>query len=1522
MKRTVNIVFACVLLLAGFALADIGFKCEILPGGLDEVSCDIAQDTPIPSLNTKTYNVYKTWYAFQKAFIADVESKVKLATGNVYIHFETDIDLGGYSATENKCMNDDFSPLDFSSIPTTGEIYVDGDNNVIKNFCYIVEGVYASFFGDLTNIHVSNLAFDSAYVMAKFETSTSTNAMAAVVADRAENTTFENVKVSNSKVYGWNTAAVTYSAKNASFSNIQVDGVFLSLSEEVLKNCSNYKDLSKKVSYSGGVVAYLNEYAKFEKISVSNLTIPDSVSLILQRVKADHEIAYNAGGIIGGVSVVMGTGQTSFSLQECAVSAEISGSTVGGLIGSVSATTITDKSKFEVANAVVSLKSGDYNGADKYHYVGGLVGALSWKNGEAELSKNKVDISVKNMDLNIAPGGSYIGGLVGVFTGLADDKSSSVDLNIDGNEVRAEITASEKSLIVGGFLGHASFSPSNSTLTIKNSTVKSINPDVNPNVITSPTAKLDVIRAAYGVGFIANPDGNVEISENHAEGNINIAATSVSHMSAVGGMVGLATIHELNVCNNTSVGDLLAETKKENSDDPTLHLGYIAGVIAKQSMSGISLANANYHYGTKDANAVLAVDSLYEEKLGGAVSDWKISGATTPYNIRFNYRNAVKGLGAEGTLDIDGYGYIYEESGNQWLYDGVIDGDAMKSRLFTYVLNHVSAGTKECSENGAVCWENETDSLPKISEWRTAYKVAIDLDEIWDKLSDADKDSLKENLTGTKDGKHHSAVSYTENYSALNYDFVRKINELSVISGVFDKDIEVDLYNLYKNGNYSLTAKEVDYQKVYLDVNTASKEVFYALDSEISDSLVVPNSLKWVVLPSMIYTAEACVVGWSFNADTSDYAYHMSHQGEYIYRDINAEKTLYAVWWGADECANGHYAKVALNSKNGTIAVDEYRGDVKAYSHHFAKDSTMLLPVGIHAGDVAMLVHAEPDLGYVLDSLVVVTRDPYQTPVFEERFRLFDGDTLFEYHLRYATMTAYFSMSKGKGNLDPQGDEKQNQARHELCKRGNAVGVYFATGKSKGNLEEYQVSLKDSLGMELEKTTLTVDSVGYWTHFALVPGKYSVLVNHKGSNEPVLDTAFIVEPEIKVEKDSWKLLALSDVDKSDLDWNGDQLFYWWDESAMFGDYWKYQKYQGENANATRGYWYNSLEGRALPLRHDEAMNGREIVWELDSGWNMMANPYGWDVVLRHESISMDDNDSLVVWTWLGEESNYGRNIWLYEYEAAYVYSNKKRTLKIDAEDYFVTWLPLSGDQDKALPKKRGNTVLAKASARNNWTLQAVLADAAGHRDSWNVLGVGTVAELLEPPEGMGDHVNLSVVSGEKALAKSVVAPKSGADGYSWQVALSASSDRVGFLKFEGLADLAGLGYRVYVTYEGETREVPSGDSLRVMLKAKGAVATVQVTTSEIRTSASKLENLQFARLPGALQVGFDVSSDLAGTPYKVQLVGVNGKVAATFSGKSAAGRNTLALTAPKSGLYVLRVTVGGHQAARKVAIYR
>ena len=1517
MKRTTKIVYACILLLSGFTFAavmPIGYSCQILPGDVDEVHCTVAQETSDTKLNTSTYNVYDSWNSFKNGFVSAVEFNAQLAMmGDVYIEFETDIDLGGYSEAEKKCANEDFSPLDLSSISFNGQLHINGNGNTIKGFCYIAEDKNTSFFGTLKNAYVDSFTFDSAYVMAKFKTSSTPGA--AVVADRVEeNTVISNVKVLNSKVYGWGAAAIATMIEDGKLSDIQVDNVLVSLSEEVIKDFSS-KTLSSPSSYAAGVAMQLNNRVELSNVTVSNLVIPDSVSEIMGNGGEIYTGCLYAGGIAALANL---TGE--ISLDGISVSAKLSGSTVGGLIASVSANGGTTNN-LKVTGAKVSLKSGDYNGTNQNRYLGGLFGVLSWKHGDVVFSANEVEFALKNEKTGAGTRGTDIGGLVGIFDGLYDGSDSPVNFYIEENHVKAEINAVEKQLYVGGFLGSVSLAGApNSTLSIKKSTIKPIDPKTNPNVISAPNANLGMINAAYGVGGISNGEGIVEILGNHAEGDINIAATSVATSSNVGGMIGLANVKTLEMYNNTSVGNLLTSMTNgiEAKTSGHFYIGYEIGCVTETYPSAAKIkVNGNYHYGSKDVNARLAFGWLGESG-NGAVSPelWKTQQVEF-YQVYHNYRNAVLNgsvsLDAEGVLDIGGYGAIYVKNEEKWLYDGVIDSDAMKSRLFTYILNVVSAGAKDCSDPDAVCWENEVDALPKISTYRTAYQIKVDLDEIWDELSDADKSSLKGNLEETKSGSH-SLTFYAEDNGAPNYDFVRRINKLSVIYGVFKENAsnytEVDLYNLYSTSNSSLKAKSVPYEKLYLDVNTANKELFYGVGSDISDSLVVPNSLRDVELPSVVYTADACVAGWSFDKDAPDFDYHMVHPGETIYKDVNAEKTLYAVWWDADECANGHYAKVALNSKNGTIAVDEYRGDVKAYSHHFAKDSTMLLPVGIHAGDVAMLVHAEPDLGYALDSLVVVTRDPYQTPVFEERFRLFDGDTLFEYHLRYATMTAYFSETK-ENNGEKGGDLAL--VRHEFAQSGNAVQMTIETNNfDVRRSATLQVDLTDTQGVALEEPWIvkSITKTPYndvWTRYPLKPGRYIVKVMlYDGQNTVTFDTSFTVNAEIAAEPDEWKMLSLSDVDIETIVWDDDPLFYRWDEGASYGEYWKYQKYRDGEFTPQQGYWYSSMEGRSLMLHGESPKSGKEVVWELDSGWNMMANPYGW-------AISLDElsEESLDMWKW-NEKAGYGDATAVGPYEGIWVLSDRKKEVRFNASPEF-------DSQKWALLKQRA---LGKVLSRKNWNLQLTLSDMKGHWDSWNVLGVGKAEERLEPPEGMGDHVNLSVVSGEKALAKSVVAPKSETDGYSWQVALSASSDRVGYLKFEGLADLAGLGYRVYVTYEGETREVPAGDSLKVMLKAKGATATVQVTTSEVRTLASKLENLRFNRVPGALQVGFDVSSDLAGSLYKVQLVGLNGQVAATYSAKSTAGRNTLALTAPKPGLYLLRVTVGGHHAVRKVAIYR
>jgi hypothetical protein len=392
------------------------------------------------------------------------------------------------------------------------------------------------------------------------------------------------------------------------------------------------------------------------------------------------------------------------------------------------------------------------------------------------------------------------------------------------------------------------------------------------------------------------------------------------------------------------------------------------------------------------------------------------------------------------------------------------------------------------------------------------------------------------------------------------------------------------------------------------------------------------------------------------------------------------------------------------------------------------------------------------------------------------------------------------------------------------------------------------------------------------------------------------------------------MVSLSDVEIDSIVWDADPVFYHWDESAYFGDFWKYQKYRGDKVVAEQGFWYSSLEGRPLLLRRDSARTGNEIVWELDSGWNMVANPYGWGVQLNAEQL---ENESLVLTVWNPESADYpGKTLYLGPYEAAWVYSESKRTAEVGQEPFFVSAAEHTPGFDYPLEKR----VLAKAASRDNWTLQAVLSDTKGHRDSWNVIGAGAAAEQPEPPEGMGDHVNLSLLEGKRALAKSIRSADEAS--YEWNMALSATGDRVGYLKFEGVKALNEMGLKVFVTVDGKTTEALAGDSLKVLLKAAGSTATVRVAPMDTRALASKVENLRFEQASGRLQVGFDVSEGLAGANYVVQLVGLNGKIAASYASKAFFGHNTVALDVPKSGIYLLRVRVGSEQATRKVAISR
>jgi hypothetical protein len=393
-------------------------------------------------------------------------------------------------------------------------------------------------------------------------------------------------------------------------------------------------------------------------------------------------------------------------------------------------------------------------------------------------------------------------------------------------------------------------------------------------------------------------------------------------------------------------------------------------------------------------------------------------------------------------------------------------------------------------------------------------------------------------------------------------------------------------------------------------------------------------------------------------------------------------------------------------------------------------------------------------------------------------------------------------------------------------------------------------------------------------------------------------------------------------------WDNDIRFYWWDDTKNYGTFWHYQRLMEEDeVDNLTGYWYSSMKGRPLVMRSDAKPPKGTVVWNLDSvytGWNMVANPYGWDVDLYGEypdkKKSATEKSDIEFWAWNDSTGAYDTVSVVGAYEAVWVNVKGPTQWKLPSKPAFVTKVDENGEVEEAPVDTLAKPLLKLASnGKNSWAIRAVLRDAKGKCDGWNIMGVaesGWNAE--EPPAGMGDRVNLSIKEGKKSLAKSF--KTASGDSYEWTVSLDASGDRPGYLHFEGIENLRTSGLKVFVTVDGTTTQMAENDTLKVAIGSLAKTATVRVAPSAGTIVAQKLNGLRAFQAGNSLQVGFQVSESLAGATAYVEILDMKGKVLSSASGTAVSGANTMTLQAPKSGLYMVRVRVGGKQAAGSVAV--
>ena len=406
-----------------------------------------------------------------------------------------------------------------------------------------------------------------------------------------------------------------------------------------------------------------------------------------------------------------------------------------------------------------------------------------------------------------------------------------------------------------------------------------------------------------------------------------------------------------------------------------------------------------------------------------------------------------------------------------------------------------------------------------------------------------------------------------------------------------------------------------------------------------------------------------------------------------------------------------------------------------------------------------------------------------------------------------------------------------------------------------------------------------------------------------------LDSASVkggAQNKLPIQSSHWQMVSLADVDMNKLHLDDYHVLYSWDESLTLGDYQQYRAYsRSDKVSGTTGYWYGSYD--MVPLKHKASkfVEGAEIVWNIDSinsGWNMVANPYGWTV-----DLSAIKDSGLEMWYWDVESGEYGFPTELKPYEAIWVKTSGPRTVQFLATPKF-------GEEGSRSLARR--SALKKSS--DGWTVRATLFDDNGKKDSWNMFGTsGVVSMSDEPPSGMGDHVSLSIVEAGRALARSF---RPAEDEMEWTLQLSASSERTAYLKLEGLTEVKSTGKKVFVTINGKTVEAKDGKAIPVKVGTTKKTAVVRVASHAKPEVEYALKDVRVIRSGDAFDIQFVATNGLAGKNAKVELLDVSGSVMASMSAVSTAGLNSVRFPAPKGGLYILRIRSGSQVAAKKVIL--
>ncbi len=1416
--------------------------------------------------------------------------------------FDSDIDFGGFDATtpEGEC------DAQLLSLPYPAGGSVEGNGKSVKNLCYVYDVASGAMVEPVGLF--------------------SQNDGVASVSDL----TIENVRI------------VVNDSRDAADKDLYKDGkLFYPVGAlfGYLKNGSveklTLKNVYIKAPFAGGVAGFASQSSFSEILATENL-------------KIENDIDLSAGSSVNsgkGVSVSNYAGSAMVENYQSVVFPSEYSVFLGGLVGVVKNGTFY--------KAGVNAKIADLSGLSTRSALGGLVGLVYAEDEDFVYRENALAVTIDgsgNPSFTEISGGRAMGGFFGEIISLHKSASGYVGSKFEIVESWADSVkiakAGSDSVFAGGFVGTFK-SVDNGRMAIEKSAA---HVDIEDEVKTEESFNY------YAGGFIGatntcgisydmqNVSGYVSITQSNVSGHVRVESSSKSvpdaHVNAflggmggfvcftadgtalkndtsnvvvesyvnttsdsifVGGFVGVADVYNYNVVLNVS--DLIfgGEVDAQMAQDK-VNLGGIFGAflqnqgpqvafenvyvknenspIAKVMSNGMSKKSAVAHVGGLCGNCRRVAKIALASVIGDIVSDDEnFAGDSLLVGGLVGRSESTQEVLVTNTFSV----------GNVSVKDA---GKAKMGYLFGFA-SFVSNENREISRNYHYSENDGIDAFGFISN-------GSDITSTWKNLP-VDKNKNDVFLRNVRNGSVTSLSDNGQNGTKTSAemqksDFAAFLNDgLEDDVWNFDSDLnngypffgttmptpgDPETYTVtFMNGTVELLSMEVEEGVVPQYVGEEPKKASTAKYSYTFDG--------WT--PTPVAATQDAVYKAVFDSTLNEFkVVFISHEGDTLSKqtvaygnaaiapnDVKCDKHVFSHW------------DKSFESVTENLVVTAIATDIPKSSSSYSSSSVSSSSVS-SSSQVSSSSEEPPSSSSVSSSS-------------------YSSSSLSSSSQNSSSSEKPKSSSSRGGN----GKKKLEIAKADIEYSGkNAIRFnYVANVSGTGENTTARIQIVGDDGVYLD--TLLFDSLvtdvakGDWQLAPAPIGSYEVILTLKNAKDSVkTKNKFNVDGRIVVEPRSWQMVSLAAIDKSSLMKDDNSAVYWWDETNPIGDYWQYRVFdKKETPDATQGFWYGTGSRDTLVLKAETPTKDSKVVWELEnrySGWNMIANPHGWQIDLEKGK-----GGKVTFWRWNAETGEYEIPTTLGPYEAVWAQVEKPTTWEVSSRPVFEI-------------KPADTKPLAKAGEMSGWSLRAVLSDDFGKRDSWNFLGVGDAsANIKEPPAGMGDHVTLSIVEGKTYLAKSLKA-KSGE--YNWNLEASASSNRNARLSFEGARELASQGFGLYVTVNGRTQKVEGEDSVELSLGSKPVMLSVRVAKEVKVVKNDKLEGLHAVNNDGHLFVNFVADKSLAGGLARVELVSLKGQVIASTLARTLAGANSMSFMTPKSGVYLLRVKVGNHSAVGRILV--